>query len=126
MIIIQGRRTEAEDAGVIIRRVARFMEACLDKWLKYISDQRNTNLHLNYFTIDQLVELQREIVKVGTHYQPNSLIYPLLSAVKTNCSPKDLTEAVTESQEQIDVVNKANVQTLLTSRSRLFEVKCKQ
>ena len=55
------------------------------------------------------MELQREIVKVGTHDQPDSLIYPLLSAVKTNCSPKDLTEAVLGSQEQIDEVNKANM-----------------
>ena len=66
------------------------MESCLEEWLKYIKEKRRSYKHLNYFTIDQLVILQRELVKIGTEEHPSVLIYPLLSAVKRNCTPGKL------------------------------------
>lgn len=71
----------------MIPELAKFLETCLEEWLRHIKDKRKTYLHLNYFTVDQLVILQRELVKIGTEEQPSLLIYPLLSAVKENCTP---------------------------------------
>ena len=62
------------------------MESCLEEWLQYIKDKRRDYIHLNYFTVDQLVILQKEMVKICTGGKPSILIYPLLSAVKKNCT----------------------------------------
>ena len=101
----QGRRTKEEDTGFIIHKLAKFLEVCLDEWLHYINEKRNTYLHLNYFTIDQLVLLQRELVKIGTDEEPSIMIYPLLSAVKKDCTPADLNEAINQAQQQLDQVH---------------------
>lgn len=61
------------------------MESCLDEWLRHIKEKRKTYVHLNYFTVDQLVILQQELVKIGTEEQPSLHIYPLLSTIKHNC-----------------------------------------
>lgn len=64
------------------------MEKCLDDWMAHIKEKRKSYHHLNYFTVDQLVILQRELVKMGTdEEEPRHHIYPLLSAVKQNCTP---------------------------------------
>ena len=62
------------------------MESCFDKWMDFIKQKRKKYHHLNYFTTDQLVILQRELVKIGTNEEPSHLIYPLLSAVKSECT----------------------------------------
>jgi len=63
------------------------MESCLEEWLEHIKQKRKTYIHLNYFTVDQLVILQQELVKMGSEDEPSKHIYPLLSAVKANCKP---------------------------------------
>ena len=103
--LLKGRRTKDEDTGYIIHKLAKFLEVCLDEWLHYINEKRNTYLHLNYFTIDQLVLLQRELVKIGTEDEPSLMIYPLLSAVKKDCTPADLNEAIQQAQHQLDQVD---------------------
>jgi hypothetical protein len=57
---------------------------------------------LNYFTIDQLVILQRELVKVGSQAEISDLIYPLLSAVKRDCNHGDLVTAMARAQKDIE------------------------
>ena len=103
--LFQGRRTDEDDTGFIIHRLAKFLESCLEDWLKYINEKRNKYLHLNYFTIDQLVQLQRELVKVGTEVEPSVMVYPLLSAVKKDCTPADLREAMKHAQQELNMVN---------------------
>lgn len=104
ILYLKGRRTKEEDTGFIIHKLAKFLEVCLDEWLSYISEKRNTYLHLNYFTIDQLVQLQRELVKIGTEEEPSLMIYPLLSAVKKDCTASDLNEALRQGQDQLNQV----------------------
>ncbi|XP_053396009.1 E3 ubiquitin-protein ligase rnf213-alpha-like [Mercenaria mercenaria] len=99
---LKGRRSNTEDLKDMIPDLAKFMETCYDDWLKHIKGKRKSYLHLNYFTIDQLVILQRELVKVGTEAEPDQHIFPLLSAVKGNCTPDDLLEAMAAAKEEID------------------------
>ena len=76
-----------EDLKDMIPEIARFMESCLTDWLGHINEKRETYKSLNYFTIDQLVILQRELIKFGDDKQcPSHLIYPILSAVKQDCT----------------------------------------
>ena len=85
--MLQGRKLKEEPVEKIITEVARFMESCLEEWLEHIKQKRKTYIYLNYFTVDQLVILQQELVKMGSEDQPSKHIYPLLSAVKANCKP---------------------------------------
>ncbi|XP_053396346.1 E3 ubiquitin-protein ligase rnf213-alpha-like isoform X3 [Mercenaria mercenaria] len=96
------RRSETEDLQDIIPELANFMETCLEEWLKYINKKCKSYLHLNYFTVDQLVILQKELVKMGPDSEPSHLVYPLLSAVKDRCTPDDLLEAMAAAKEEIE------------------------
>ncbi|XP_053390335.1 E3 ubiquitin-protein ligase rnf213-alpha-like, partial [Mercenaria mercenaria] len=100
---LKGRGSTSEDLKDIIRELANFMENCLEEWLKHIKEKRKSYLHLNYYTVDQLVILQRELVKMGTELEPSHLVYPLLCAVKEDCTPDDLLEAMTAAKEEITV-----------------------
>ncbi|XP_053396335.1 E3 ubiquitin-protein ligase rnf213-alpha-like isoform X2 [Mercenaria mercenaria] len=99
---LKGRRSPKEDLKEIIPELAKFMECCLEEWLQHIKEKRKNFLHLNYYTVDQLVILQRELVKMGTESEPSHLVYPLLSAVKEDCTPDDLLEAMAAAKEEID------------------------
>ncbi|XP_061169263.1 E3 ubiquitin-protein ligase RNF213-like isoform X1 [Saccostrea echinata] len=98
---LKGRKTEEEDVSTIIPRLAKFMENCLEKWLKYIDQKRDEYHHLNFFTIDQMVILQRELVLMGGEVEPNDFIYPLLSIVKHDCTKMDLIGALKKAKGDV-------------------------
>ncbi|CAG2252465.1 RNF213 [Mytilus edulis] len=100
---LKGRVDEAnKDVSDIIPQLARFLEQCHNKWLEYIDQTRDNYYCLNNFTIDQMVILQQELVKVGSDKEPSALIYPLLSAVKQGCTKEDLVKAMTAAKADID------------------------
>ncbi|KAL3881517.1 hypothetical protein ACJMK2_027949 [Sinanodonta woodiana] len=101
---LKGRRTKIDDVTAVIPKIARFMENCLEKWIGYINQKRSEYLELNYFTTDQLVILQQELVKVGSSQNPDIKIYPLLSAVKDNCTYEDLVDAMRKASKDVEVV----------------------
>ncbi|KAK3585587.1 hypothetical protein CHS0354_036774 [Potamilus streckersoni] len=102
---LKGRKTPKDDVISVISKIAKFMENCLDKWLDHINQKRSKYFELNYFTTDQLVILQQELVKVGPNQDLDIRIYPLLSAVKENCTYKDLVDAMKKATKDL-VVNK--------------------
>ncbi|KAK3585584.1 hypothetical protein CHS0354_036771 [Potamilus streckersoni] len=101
---LKGRRTKNDDVTAVIPKIARFMENCLDKWIGHINQKRSEYLELNYFTTDQLVILQQELVKVGSSQSLDIKIYPLLSAVKENCTYEDLVDAMKKASKDVEVV----------------------
>ncbi|KAK3585576.1 hypothetical protein CHS0354_036763 [Potamilus streckersoni] len=101
---LKGRCTQNDDVTTIIPKIARFMENCLDKWLDHINQKRSKYLELNYFTTDQLVILQQELVKVGPNQGLDIKIYPLLSVVKENCTYEDLVDAMKNASKDLEVV----------------------
>ncbi|XP_053391302.1 E3 ubiquitin-protein ligase rnf213-alpha-like [Mercenaria mercenaria] len=99
---LKGRQSETEELKDIIPKLAGFMESCFDRWMEFIKEKRKKYRHLNYFTTDQLVILQRELVKIGTSEEPSHLIYPLLSAVKSDCTRDNLHTAMVEAKIELD------------------------
>ncbi|XP_021363666.1 E3 ubiquitin-protein ligase rnf213-alpha-like isoform X2 [Mizuhopecten yessoensis] len=101
--VLKGRKaTEDDDVSSIVPQIAKFMEKCYEEWLKYIADKRDEYYELNYLTIDQMVILQRELVKVGTDEEPSKLIFPLLSGIKKDCSMSDLISAMKAAQREVE------------------------
>lgn len=102
--ILKGRRTEKENLGTIIPKLAKFMETCLEDWLKYIDDKRDDHYLLNFFTIDQMVFLQKQLALMSDEFDPSDLIYPLLYTVKHDCTKRDLIRALKKAK--VDVFDK--------------------
>lgn len=82
------------DVGFIIQKTAKFLEDCHERWLSYINEKREKFYWLNYFTIDQIVFLQQEIVSVTASQDPSVFTYPMLSDVKQNCNKENLLRAL--------------------------------
>ncbi|KAL3881524.1 hypothetical protein ACJMK2_027956, partial [Sinanodonta woodiana] len=99
---LKGMQTKTEDVTEFLHKLARFTEHCLDKWIDHIHQQRWKYFELNYFTIDQLVILQQELLKVGSELGPDNSLYPLLSAVKENCTYKDLVDAMQNASSDME------------------------
>ncbi|VDH97030.1 Hypothetical predicted protein [Mytilus galloprovincialis] len=97
--VLKGRIEEHEDVSTVIPLLAKFLEDSHEKWLKYIADKRDKYYYLNYFSIDQMVFLQQELVKMGTKEIPSDLVYPLLSAIKQDCNQDDLERAMTNAKQ---------------------------
>lgn len=91
-----------EDVSSIIPKLAKFLEQCHKKWLDYIDERREKYYLLNFFTVDQMVILQQELVKLGTEVEPSVLIFPMLSAVKQGCTKEDLVRAMSAAKEDVD------------------------
>lgn len=101
---MQTLKGKTSDVSSIIPKIAEFLEHCHRTWLTYITEKREQHYLLNYYTIDQIVILQQELVKMGLEQNPSNLIYPMLSAVKHNCTKEDLIKAL--SMAKHDVIQK--------------------
>ncbi|XP_041354575.1 E3 ubiquitin-protein ligase rnf213-alpha-like [Gigantopelta aegis] len=84
-----------------INALANVFEDCHMDWLKYLSDKRDQYLELNFFTISQLVFLQKELIKIGTNVEPSDLVFPLLSLIKPECSMSDIQQAMQSAKDEI-------------------------
>lgn len=102
---LKGRRNDKDDVITIMPEIAKFMETSLDNWLQYLDKKRYEYQHLNYYTTDQLVILQRELAKVIDGDKIPPFIIPLLSVVKSDCNIDDLTGALQEANEELRTMN---------------------
>ena len=96
---VEQLKGKTSDLTKIIPMIANFMEGCHKNWLEYIHKKRIDHLHLNFFTIDQLVFLQKELVKIGTREEPSNRLYPLLSVLKESCLQEDLVLAMQNAKQ---------------------------
>lgn len=92
---LKGRRDKNDDVTTIMPELATFMEKCLQKWLKDINIKREKYPHLNFYTMDQLVVLQKELAIVVNESEPSVQVYQLLSLTKEHCSKEDVMKAIT-------------------------------
>lgn len=91
-----------DDVSAIIPKLAKFLEKCHKKWLDFITEKREKYYLLNFFTVDQMVILQQEVVKIGSTEEPSNVIYPLLSAIKRGCTKENLLTAISLAEQEVD------------------------
>lgn len=94
--------SSSDDVNEEAIHLARFLEDCLEDWLKYYGDQRSEYFCLNHYTIEQLVILQRELVKVNRQNNVPNAVFPLLECVKPHCGRKDLTTAMDSALKRVN------------------------
>ncbi|XP_071112725.1 E3 ubiquitin-protein ligase rnf213-alpha-like isoform X2 [Haliotis cracherodii] len=97
---LKGHRGK-EGVEVFIHALANEFEDFHDEWMNYVSDKRDEYLELNFYTIDQLVFLQRELIKLGTEEEPSVRVYSMLSLIKPDCTQADLTDAMQAAQDVV-------------------------
>ncbi|XP_070190023.1 E3 ubiquitin-protein ligase rnf213-alpha-like [Littorina saxatilis] len=90
-----------EDLEEFIAGVAGFLEHCHKEWLQYVDKKRKDYPQLNVYTVEQLVFLQQQLVRVGSD-DVSQHVYPMLSLLKADCSPQDLEQALQEAMDFID------------------------
>lgn len=106
---LKGRRNDKDDVITIMPEIAKFMETSLDNWLQYLDEKRYEYQHLNYYTTDQLVILQKELVQFIDGIDVDKIppfIIPLLSVVKSDCDIGDLTSALQEANIELQTLNR--------------------
>ncbi|XP_067673877.1 E3 ubiquitin-protein ligase rnf213-alpha-like [Haliotis asinina] len=97
---LKGHRGK-EDVDVFIHSLANEFEEFHDEWMNYVSEKRNEYLELNFYTIEQLVFLQRELIKLGTDEQTSVHVYSMLSLIKPDCTESDLGLAMKSAREVV-------------------------
>lgn len=103
MLTIKGRTDNyTEDISTMIPKLANIFESYHTKWLAYINEKRIAYPLLNFYTTDQIVIMQQQMVRLGNHEGPSPAIYPLLFAVKNDCTRSDLIRAMEEAK--LDVI----------------------
>ncbi|KAK7107714.1 hypothetical protein V1264_015588 [Littorina saxatilis] len=95
-----GKREDLED---FIAGVAGFLEHCHKEWLQYVDQKRKDYPQLNVYTVEQLVFLQQQLVRVGSE-DVSKHVYPMLSLLKADCSPQDLEQALEEAMDHVDTL----------------------
>ncbi|XP_076109129.1 E3 ubiquitin-protein ligase rnf213-alpha-like [Mytilus galloprovincialis] len=94
--------TVNKDVSFFIPKIAKFLEHCHERWLEFIDRKREDHYILNYFSIEQMVILQQELVKMGLEGEPSNQIYPLLSNIKHDCTREDLVDAMEEARDELE------------------------
>ncbi|XP_052216221.1 E3 ubiquitin-protein ligase rnf213-alpha-like isoform X4 [Dreissena polymorpha] len=118
-LILKGRKSEKEGLKEIIPEIAKFMEQCLKTWLQYIKTKREEYSYLNYFTIGQLIILQRELVKMEGMMSND--VYPLLTTVRKACSPDALKLAMSTAGIEAERKSKMHTSFSTSSTSSMHE-----
>ncbi|XP_070188878.1 E3 ubiquitin-protein ligase rnf213-alpha-like [Littorina saxatilis] len=107
---LKGHRSKERDSGgiaddleVFIAGMAGFLEDCHKEWLQYVDQKRKDYPQLNIYTVEQLVFLQQQLVRVGSD-DVSKHVYPMLSLLKADCSPQDLEQALQEAMDHVDTL----------------------
>lgn len=95
---------ENKDVSFFVPKIAKFLEQCHDRWLEFIDNKRDVEYILNFFTIEQMVILQQDLVKLGSRVEVSNLIYPLLSIIKHDCTREDLVEAMEDARIELELI----------------------
>ena len=99
--MLEGFTKDCSTVAKQIQTMSEFLEQCYDDWLDHIEKRRSEYYYLNHYNTQQLVILCQEIVSLcssskGTigDSRIDSKVYPMLCAVKHNCTMQDLAKAV--------------------------------
>ena len=106
--MLQGQSQECPMVAKQVQAVSEFLEECYADWLKLIEEQRSQFYYLNHYSTQQLVILCKEIVPLcrtdEAHIDQcriDPTVYPMLCAVKPNCTMVDLGNAVKQAFQDL-------------------------
>ncbi|XP_062574164.1 E3 ubiquitin-protein ligase rnf213-alpha-like [Saccostrea cucullata] len=117
---LKGRRDDNDDVTTLMPDLATFLENSLHKWSEFINDKREKYPRLNFYTMDQLVTLQKELAKVQRGSDHSLQVYQLLSLTKENCDQEDLVNALGLASNCIEKIE--NKQSNALTRDRQEEI----
>ncbi|CAG2236705.1 RNF213 [Mytilus edulis] len=98
----EAKQMQLTKMSVFSYQNCQVLEQCHERWLEFIDKKRDDYYVLNYFSIEQMVILQQELVKMGVECEPSNLIYPLLSIIKHDCTKENLVKAMKEAKEELE------------------------
>jgi len=99
--MLEGLTKDCSTVAKQIQTMSEFLEQCYVDWLDHVEKRRSEFCYLNHYNTQQLVILCQEIVSLcnnskgtigGSRIDPK--VYPMLCAVKHNCTMEDLVKAV--------------------------------
>ncbi|XP_074199996.1 E3 ubiquitin-protein ligase RNF213 isoform X3 [Camelus bactrianus] len=112
--------TESGAVAGLLEALCRQMEDFLDHWERFVAEKRAEHPYLNYYTAEQLVYLGTELRK----QVPSEAALTMLSFIKSNCSPRDVSEACPGPDGRAAEQQRTMIQELpllLFSESRLVD-----
>ena len=94
--VMHGLREHQPTVAHQIQAVCEFFDECYTDWLFHIEVQRRQFYYLNHFTTQQVVILCKRIAAFcfSDDRDVDPLVYPMLCAVKHDCTAVDLRQAV--------------------------------
>ena len=99
--MLQGSSQDCPTVAKQIQVMCEFLDKCYSDWLDHIEQRRSQFYYLNHYSTQQLVILCKEIASLccssGENIDDSSInpvVYPMLCAVKPNCTTEDLGKAV--------------------------------
>lgn len=94
--MLRGLSKHRRTVALQIQAMCEFFDECYSDWLHHITVQREQFCYLNHFTTQQVVLLCKKIASFCFSGEPNvdPLVYPMLCAIRHNCTVDDLGKAV--------------------------------
>ena len=94
--MLHGLSEHRPSVALQIHAVCEFFDECYTDWMHHIEVQRKQFYNLNYYTTQQVVILCKKIASFcfSDDHNTDHLVYPMLCAVKPNCTKDDLGMAV--------------------------------
>ena len=94
--MLHGLSEHRPTVALQIHAVCEFFDECYTDWRHYIEVQREQFYNLNHYTTQQVVILCKKIALFcfSDDHNTDHLVYPMLCAVKPNCTKDDLGMAV--------------------------------
>ena len=99
--MLEGLTKDCSTVAKQIQTMSEFLEQCYIDWLDHIEKRRSEFYYLNHYNTQQLVILCQEIVSLFNNTKGtigdsciDRKVYPMLCAVKHNCTMQDLAKAV--------------------------------
>ena len=94
--MLHGLSKHQPTVALQIQAVCEFFDECYSDWLHHIAVQREQFCYLNHYTTQQVVILCKKIAAFCFSGDRNvdPLVYPMVCAIRPNCSVDDLAKAV--------------------------------
>jgi hypothetical protein len=100
-----------QNACSSMREISRYLEERLLEWQGVVTLQRMHHYYLNFYTMDQIIVLQEELIKIKRNQPIDAKAMNLLCLVNPNCSEDKLFRAFQACKDRLGRSKSYNSQT---------------